>query len=278
MRIDLHTHTVHSDGTDTPAQLIAAAQEAGLDVVGLTDHDTISGWGEAASAARRQGIALVRGAEISTRAAGISVHVLSYLHDPDDAALAAMLSSSRSAREVRARRMVENLARDFPISWQDVAGAESSVRTIGRPHMADALVAAGVVADRYVAFERILHARGPYYVPIEVPDPHVAVGVIRDAGGVPVMAHPLAAVRGRVVPEGVIEEMVEAGLAALEADHRDHDDDARARVRELAARWGIPVTGSSDYHGHGKLNRLGENVTERGVYEALMSQGRMEVV
>ncbi len=278
MRIDLHTHTLHSDGTDTPTQLIAAAREAGLDVVGLTDHDTIAGWNEAAEAARGSGLTLVRGAEISTRADGISVHVLSYLHDPDDAPMAAMLASSRSAREVRARRMVAGLARDFPITWRDVAGTAGTPKTIGRPHMADALVAVGAARDRDDAFARILHAHGPYYVGIDVPDPRIAVGIIRAAGGVPVMAHPLAVARGRVVSEGVIEEMVDAGLAAIEADHRDHDDAARARVRELAASWGIEVTGSSDYHGRGKMNRLGENLTERSVYDALRMQGRLEVI
>lgn len=278
MRIDLHTHSTYSDGTDTPAELITHAVQADLDVVALTDHDSTAGWAEALDAARAYPITFVRGTELSTRAEGLSVHVLSYLHDPDDVELAALLASSRSARTVRAQRMAGNLARDFPVTWGSIMSRAGDPRTVGRPHMADALIDVGVVADRAEAFDRILHSDGPYYVPIEVPDPRIAIGVIRAAGGVPVMAHPLAATRGGVVSERVIEEMVESGLAALEADHRDHDDAARRRVRELAAHWGIPVTGSSDYHGSGKLNRLGENLTEPAVFDALMSQGRMEVI
>lgn len=278
MRIDLHTHTLYSDGTDTPTELVANARAVGLDAIALTDHDTMAGWAEAADAARGSGLALVRGTEVSTRAEGVSVHVLSYLHDPDDADLTALLTASRSAREIRARRMVEKLAIDLPITWESVLAQAENASAVGRPHMADALVAAGVVQDRTEAFDRILRDSGPYYVPIDVPDPRTAVGVIRAAGGVPVMAHPLAAARGRVVAERVIEEMVDAGLAGLEADHRDHDAAARARVRELAVRWGIPVTGSSDYHGSGKLNRLGENLTEPAVFDALVAQGRLEVI
>lgn len=278
MRIDLHTHTALSDGADTPTELIDAALRAGLDVVALTDHDTTAGWAEAAVAVRGSGLALVRGTEVSTRAEGISVHVLSYLHDPDDPGMAAMLASSRSARQLRARAMAELLGRDFPITWADVVAQAGDPDTVGRPHMADALVAAGVVTDRTEAFDRFLYSDGPYHVPIEVPDPRIAVGIIRAAGGVPVMAHPRAVKRGRSLSAEVIEEMVEEGLFALEADHRDHDDAARREVRSLAERWGIHVTGSSDYHGSGKLNRLGENLTAPDVFDALVAEGCLEVI
>ena len=278
VRIDLHTHTRYSDGTATPAELIGNARAAGLDVIALTDHDTTAGWAEAANAARGSGVALVRGAEVSTRAEGMSVHILSYLHDPDDAVFAALLASSRSAREVRARRMIEGLSGDFPITWETVLAQAQAANAVGRPHMADALVAVGSVPSRDEAFASILHASGPYYVPIEVPDSAQAVRAIRAAGGVPVLAHPLASARGRVIGEGTMAELVEAGLAAFEADHRDHDAATRAKLRELAARWGVPVTGSSDYHGSGKLNRLGENLTEPDVYESLAAQGHLEVI
>lgn len=267
-----------SDGTDSPAELMVLARNHGLDVIALTDHDSVAGWDEAAAAARLHGVALVRGVEVSTRAEGVSVHVLSYLHDPAEPRFAAMLERSGTARLRRAREMVERLSQDYPIGWELVVEQASNVTAVGRPHMADALVAAGCARNRNQAFSEVLNSRSSYYVPIDVPHPTEAVAAIRAAGGVPVMAHPFAVTRGRTVSEAVIREMVDAGLAGLEADHRDHDDDARARTRALAKSLGIVVTGSSDYHGSGKINRLGENTTAREVYESLMTQGRMEVV
>lgn len=278
MRIDLHTHSTFSDGTDTPAQLVAAARAAGLDVVGLMDHDTTAGWQEAAQAARAAGVRLVRGTEISTMWQGRSVHLLSLLQDPTEPGLAQLLHRNQTSRERRARQMVERLAADYPITWQDVAARAGNPQTVGRPHMADALVAAGVFPDRDAAFAGPLSGRGPYYVRLDVPDPVDAVAAVRAAGGVPVLAHPFAAVRGPVLPDDVVRAMAAAGLAALEADHRDHDPAARAHARALAAQLGLPVTGSSDYHGTGKPNRLGENLTAPEVFEALVAQGAVAVV
>ncbi|MCL3859867.1 PHP domain-containing protein [Actinotalea sp. K2] len=278
MRIDLHTHSSASDGTDAPAHLVAQAALAGLDVVALTDHDTTRGWAEAAVASLELGVDLVRGAEISCRAAGVSVHLLSYLHDPESPGLLAEGERTREARLERAREMVERLSVDFALTWADVEEQSEPGTTIGRPHLADALVARGYVADRSAAFTSLLATGSPYYVPHYAPDAVRAVRLVRAAGGVPVMAHPAASVRGRVVPDSVIEEMAAAGLAGLEVHHRDHDDAQRAHMTELAHDLGLLITGSSDYHGEGKPNRLGENTTAPEVLEVIEAQGLLAVV
>ncbi|MBD5786910.1 PHP domain-containing protein [Cellulosimicrobium terreum] len=278
MRIDLHTHSTVSDGTDAPGEVVAAAAAAGLDVVALTDHDTTAGWAAATDAALRHGVGLVRGAEISARAGGASVHLLSYLHDPAHAPLLDELDRTRDARTSRARRMVELVSEDFPVTWEDVLAQTAEGTTIGRPHIADALVAAGVVADRSAAFATVLATGTAYYVPHYAPDAVTAVRLVRAAGGVPVFAHPGAVARGRVVADAVIEEMAEAGLLGLEVFHRDHDARQRVRLEDLARALGLFVTGSSDYHGAGKPNRLGELTTEPAVLAQIEERGLLEVV
>lgn len=262
MRIDLHAHSNVSDGTQPPAELIAAAAEAGLDVVALTDHDTTDGWAEASAAARKLGVALVPGMEVSCRTReGISVHLLSYLHDPAHPGLLEEITKSKDARFTRAERMVSLLAEDYPLSWDDVIHHVAPGATLGRPHIADALVAAGVVEDRSEAFETILTSRSRYWVQHYAPDPAAAVELVRAAGGVPVFAHPVASSRGRIVGEHTYREMIDAGLAGLEINHRDNPEQGRAFLRRLAAEHDLLVTGSSDYHGAGKPNLLGENTT-----------------
>lgn len=278
LRIDLHAHSDVSDGTDRPAGVLRAAAGAGLDVVALTDHDTTGGWAEAEAAVAETGVALVRGAELSCRAGRISVHLLSYLHDPDEPVLREELERSREARLGRAEAMVDRLAEDHPITWEDVRAQTVSETTVGRPHIADALVAAGVVADRAEAFRTLLSPAAPYYVRYHAPEAVDLVARVRAAGGVPVMAHPRAAVRGRVVEDGVIEEMAEAGLFGLEVDHRDHTPEAVAELTALAGRLGLARTGSSDYHGRGKPNRLGENLTAPEVLERIAAEGRLPVI
>ena len=278
MRIDLHVHSTASDGTTPPAAVMAEAAAAGLDVIALTDHDTTAGWAEAAAAVPAVGVALVPGAEISTQSAGISVHLLSYLHDPADPALTAELERTRVDRVSRARRMVDLIARDYPLTWQEVASRVGPGATVGRPHIADAMVAAGLVRDREEAFASALNSRSPYFVRHYAPDTVEAVHLVRQAGGVPVMAHPLAARRGRTVSDAVIAEMAAAGLAGLEVDHRDHEPDERAYLRRLAAGLGLFTTGASDYHGAGKLNRIGENTTDPAVLEIIEADGRGSAV
>ena len=278
MRIDLHTHSVASDGTEQPAEVVASAAAAGLDVVALTDHDSTRGWVEAGQAARDLGIALVRGAELSCRLHGRSVHLLAYLHDPRTPELLAEAEQVRSARIDRARRIVGLLSRDMPLTWEDVLAQTGDEATVGRPHIADALVARGHVADRSAAFDRLLATGSPYWVPHYAPDAAHAIGLVLAAGGVPVLAHPGAALRGAAVSDAEIEALVEAGLAGLEVDHRDNDDAQRARLRAVARRHDLLETGSSDYHGTGKPNRLGENLTTAEVLAEIVSRGRLEVL
>jgi predicted metal-dependent phosphoesterase TrpH len=278
VRIDLHTHSSVSDGTETPGELVASAAAAGLDVVALTDHDTTAGWAEASDAARRLGVALVPGTEVSALSRGVSVHLLSYLQDPADPALADLVAQTRDARLHRGRAIVERLSQDLPITWDDVLAQQQPGTVVGRPHIADALVALGVVPDRTAAFADQLSARGRYYVPYYAPEAAEAVEAVLASGGVPVFAHPGADGRGRVVPDSAIEELAEAGLAGLEVHHRDHTPEQRARLAALADRLGLLVTGSSDYHGTGKDNVLGENTTAPEVLAEIERRGRTAVV
>ena len=272
VRIDLHTHSSESDGTQSPQEVMASAAQAGLDVVALTDHDTYSGWATAVPAAAEYGVALVRGIEISCSVHGISVHLLGYLPDPGSEPLTRELEHARESREHRARRMVDLLTPDTGLTWEQVRVQAAPGATLGRPHIADALVAAGVVADRGEAFAGYLRTSGKYHVSHYAPHPARAVELVRAAGGVPVMAHPLAHQRGRVVDESVIREMADAGLGGIEVFHRDHDDEARRRAGALADELGLFATGSSDYHGTGKHNQLGENTTTPQVLETIAAQ------
>ncbi len=275
---DLHAHSSASDGTETPGRLVASAARAGLDVVALTDHDTTSGWDEAVAASAATGVALVRGVEISCHHRGTSVHLLSYLHDPAAPGLLAEMERSRASRLARAELMVERIGADLPLTWDDVLAQVDGDATVGRPHLADALVAKGLVRDRGHAFATVLSTRSPYFVGHRAPDAVDAVRLVRAAGGVPVFAHPRAVLRGRVVGDDVVEELAAAGLAGLEAHHRDHTPEATAALVDLAGALGLLVTGSSDYHGTGKVNRLGEHTTDPGVLEAVEAQGLLDVV
>ena len=272
MRIDLHTHSSASDGTERPADLVRAAAAAGLDVVALTDHDTTRGWSEAAEALPR-GLTLVRGAEISSAYDGISLHLLAYLFDPSHAELAAEMSMALDDRVPRAKAIVAKLAdAGYPVTWELVLDQLQDGATVGRPHIADTLVAAGVVADRNEAFTTLLHDDGPFFVGHYYVDAVRAVELVRAAGGVPVFAHPAAATRGTTVGDDAIRAMAAAGLAGLEVDHRDNAPADRERLRALAGELGLLVTGASDYHGSGKDNRLGEHTTDPAVLEQLLGQ------
>jgi predicted metal-dependent phosphoesterase TrpH len=272
-RIDLHCHSTASDGTLTPAQLVTAGAAAGLDVMAITDHDTTGGWGEA-TAARPQGLRLVRGAELSCRWFGaepsIALHMLAYLFDPTEPRLAGDLTRMRTDREQRAEKIVSRLRADgVPITWAEVLGYAAG-GSVGRPHIAQALIRAGLVRTTNEAFaSRWLGAR--YFVPKADLDVFEAVRVVRAAGGVAVFAHPRATARGRVVPDRLIAELAEVGLFGLEADHEDHSPTERAQVRALADDLGLVVTGSSDFHGTHKTVRLGAFTTAPEAYEKIVS-------
>lgn len=266
MRIDLHTHSTASDGTDTPAELVLGAAAAGLDVVALTDHDSTRGYAEAI-AALPEGLTLVTGAELSCRIDGISMHMLAYLFDPEEPALLAERELVRDDRVPRAQGMVAKLnALGVPVTWEQVLriAGEGSV---GRPHVASALVELGVVPTVGDAFtEDWLADGGRAFVAKHETDPFEAIRLIKAAGGVAVFAHPAASKRGRTVPESSIADLAAAGLDGIEVDHMDHDPDTRARLRGLAKELGLLTTGSSDYHGSRKTCVLGEYTTDPEVY------------
>jgi predicted metal-dependent phosphoesterase TrpH len=250
--------------------VVQRAVEAGVTTVALTDHDTTLGWDEAADAAREHGIRLVRGIEVSCSRRGKSIHLLAYLPDPDDAELVDELARARDSRDTRLDRMVALMAADgIPVTVESVRAEVEDGATAGRPHIADALVTAGVIEHRDEAFARWLGIGSPYYVAHYAPDPVRAIGLVRAAGGVPVVAHPWSGTRGRVVGDALVEELADAGLAGLEVHHRDHTPDAVRHLTALARSLGLLATGSSDYHGEGKLNRLGENTTSPAVLEAI---------
>jgi predicted metal-dependent phosphoesterase TrpH len=266
VRIDLHTHSTASDGTDTPAELVRNAAAAGLDVVALTDHDTTRGHAEAAAAVPA-GVTLVTGAELSCRLDGIGLHMLAYLFDPEEPDLLRERELVRDDRVPRARAMVGKLRElGVPVEWEQVARIAGD-GSVGRPHIAEALVELGVVPSVSDAFTpQWLADGGRAYVEKHELDPFTAIRLVKAAGGVTVFAHPLAVKRGRVVPEAAIAELAACGLDGIEVDHMDHDEATRARLRGLAHDLGLLTTGSSDYHGSRKTCRLGEYTTDPEIY------------
>lgn len=278
-RWDPHVHSTASDGTDAPAELVRQAAAAGLDGIVLTDHDTTAGWAEARAAGQRHGIAVRCGIEVSAcvpRAGErpVSVHLLAYELDGDPGAgpgatVQELLEATVGGRARRMDRMAELVAADHGVGVEEVWAHVPPGATPGRPHVADALVALGAVADRDEAFATVLGPGGRYNLPHPVPTVDEVIPAVRTAGGVVVLAHPLAGRRGRVVVREEVEQMVELGLAGLEVHHRDHD----AGERVLAARWAdayeLVPTGASDFHGDGKPNRLAENTTGADELEEL---------
>jgi predicted metal-dependent phosphoesterase TrpH len=272
VRIDLHTHSRASDGTQSPAEVVRAASDADLDVVALTDHDTAQGWAEATAAAAETGIELVTGIEISTRFEHAGVHLLAYLPDADDPALVHALGLVLEGRNSRVPAILSRL-RDVGVDLteDDVRRVAADTPATGRPHVADALVAAGVVADRAEAFERYLSPGRPGYATRYAADLEDMVPLVVAAGGVPVIAHPWARTAGTVLTESAFAQLQELGLAGIEVDHQGHDAGLRARLRAIAGNLGLVVTGSSDYHGTGKVDHeLGCNTTEPGEYARIV--------
>jgi 3',5'-nucleoside bisphosphate phosphatase len=289
MRIDLHVHSNASDGTDPPGDLVRKAwalalDGAPLDGFALTDHDTIAGYLDAAAAVealvgpQQRPFVVVHGVEISCILGDVSLHLLGYLFDPANAPLAAELELLRTDRIRRAKAIVDKLIElGAPVTWEQVSVIAGD-GAVGRPHIARALVVAGVVPDIPAAFVPDWIANGGRaYIEKYSLTPARAIGLVRDAGGVTVFAHPAASSRGAVVDEVAIETFASAGLDGLEVDHPDHDEPTRARLRTIAADLGLLVTGSSDYHGSVKPVQIGANTTDPAVFDALLHRAQGKV-
>jgi predicted metal-dependent phosphoesterase TrpH len=268
--IDLHTHSTASDGTDTPSELINKALSQGITTLALTDHDSIDGWKEAMSA-HRSPLSLALGAEVSTLTKdGISVHMLGLLFDGENKDMQTMLDETRDQRIPRMRKMVELLNVDgISVSMEDVMCAAPKGATVGRPHLADALVNLGFIKSRDEAFAELLSNGSKYYVENIAPTPEDAIKLIRAAGGVAVIAHPFASRRGQILTAETFVDLVAAGLNGIEVNHRDQDSSEQRSLDSIARELDLVVTGSSDYHGTGKMNSLGENVTHPAQWERL---------
>ncbi|MCA1004174.1 PHP domain-containing protein [Rhodococcus hoagii] len=275
MRIDLHTHSTASDGTDSPAELVQAAAASGVDVLAITDHDTTSGWKEAA-AALPAGLRLVRGMEMSCEGRGedgrpVAVHLLAYLFDPESREFAVERERLRDERVTRLRAMAIRMA-DAGLPIDPDAILADAGPAVGRPHLARALVRAGVVDSVGDAFTDLLSTRSPYYVHKSDTPLERAVEMVADAGGVSVIAHARARTRGRLLDIGHIRELAEHGLGGLEVDHPDHNAADAALLRSLASELDLVVTGSSDYHGTNKTIALGEHTTSPEAYEEIVAR------
>lgn len=274
VRIDLHSHSTVSDGTQSPTQVVHAAARGGLDVLALTDHDTSRGWGEAQRAAHDVGLVLVPGMEVSTFWRGRSVHLLVYLPDPAHPALVDRLDAVLRARRERVPRILDKL-RDLGIdlSLDDVLAAAPDTAAPGRPHVADALVAAGVAENRTEAMLTYLQSGRPAFVPRTGADLVDALGVVTDAGGVSVVAHPWGRGAAGALDAAGFAELRAVGLAGVEVDHEDHSPEQRRELRALARDLDLVVTGGSDHHGRGKVGHaLGCHTTAVEEYERLLTR------
>jgi 3',5'-nucleoside bisphosphate phosphatase len=271
MRIDLHSHSTASDGTDPPAEVMRRARAAGLDVIALTDHDTLAGHDEARRALP-PGLTLVPGMELSCRLGGHSVHLLAYHVDPAQAELAEELQAMTADRLRRAREMVGKLRElGVDVTWEQVAAIAGDA-VVGRPHLARAMVAAGAIAGPEQAFSPDwIGAGGRAYVSRYGLDPERAIRLVSAAGGVSVLAHPGSPQRGWVIGDEAVERLARAGLGGLEVAHSDHDQAERLRLARLAGALGLAASGGSDDHGSLTGHRLGCETIAPGEYERLMS-------
>lgn len=277
--IDLHTHSTVSDGTDSPRDLVRLAAEQGISTLALTDHDTTVGWAEARIAAEEHGIQLIEGAEFSTTdpSTRSTIHMLAYLFDPASPDLVAEIGRAQTARRERGRRIVDLISADYPLTWEDVSALVPEGTTLGRPHIAEGLIAKGIVQSRDEAFDTILYDNGPYDIALERMSPLKLVKIIAASGGVSVAAHPRAATRNAGLSAQSLTELADAGLFGLEVRHPEHDEAARIELTGIAQRLGLAITGSSDYHGHGKSVRLAAETTTPDVLEALTTRAAKNI-
>ena len=256
---DIHCHTVFSDGTETPRTLVAQARKLGLHGVAIADHDTTAGWGEATEASEEIGLPLLLGTEITAVDEDVSVHMLAFQYDPSNDHISSMFANTRAARLHRTKRMVERLSQDFPITWDDVLAQvkEGERTTIGRPHIADAV-----------------SAKSKYYIPTPSPSTHEVIAAVKGAGGVVVAAHAGDPQRNRrLLSDEQLDAMIADGLDGLEIWHRGNPPEQRERLLTIAARHDLLVTGGSDWHGKGKPNGLGENLTDDDTVREILHRG-----
>ncbi|GAA3594681.1 PHP domain-containing protein [Klugiella xanthotipulae] len=274
-RYDLHTHSVVSDGTLTPAEIVDEAADLGLAGIALTDHDTTGGWLQAAQRAADRGLSFVPGMELTTKTNGLAVHLLGYYIDPTYPPLREVTDRIRGDRDRRARAMVQLLSDDIAFTWDDVLNVMADGATVGRPHIADALVSRGFYADRGAAFADVLHPGSKYYVPNYAVETVDGVRLIREAGGVPILAHPAAQRQRRAIPVSALVSLAEAGLYGIELDHPENRAEWLPPLRVAATELRLAVTGASDYHGAGKANRLGQCTTDAEVVRALAAEAHL---
>ena len=284
MLIDLHTHSNASDGTDSPSELIDKAISKGLDLIALTDHDTVGGWDEATTALKKHEsnskLELVLGSEVSCQGEdGTSIHMLGLLFDPNYTPLISEFEKTRENRVTRMSRIIARLNEaGIEITIEEVNAQKRGDATLGRPHLADALVARGHVASREEAFNIFLHNGSKFYINHYSPSPEVAIRLIKEAGGVAVIAHPLASRSGRKIDLETLNQLIKAGLDGIEVDHRDHNEMERSELMRLAIEHDLVVTGSSDYHGTGKMNQLAEFTTHPEQWERLEAKAKVRRV
>jgi len=282
--IDLHTHSNASDGTDSPSELIDKAISKGLDLIALTDHDTVGGWDEAITALKNHEsnskLELVLGSEVSCQGEdGTSIHMIGLLFDPNYAPLISEFEKTRENRVTRMSRIISRLNEaGIEITIEEVNAQKRGDATLGRPHLADALVARGHVASREEAFNLFLHNGSKFYINHYSPSPEVAIRLIKEAGGVAVIAHPLASRSGRKIDLMTLNQLIQAGLDGIEVDHRDHNEMERSELMRLAIEHNLVVTGSSDYHGTGKMNQLAEFTTHPEQWERLEAKAKVRRV
>ncbi|MGH3501989.1 MAG: PHP domain-containing protein [Nocardioidaceae bacterium] len=273
MRIDLHTHSTASDGTLTPTEVVTLAGEAGLDVLALTDHDSAAGWAEASSRARETGLTLVPGMEISTKYAGAGVHLLGYLLDPAYPPLDRELARILKGRDGRLTSVLARLrAAGVDITEDEVRRQVADAPAVGRPHIADAMVAKGIVADRSEAFREWLSGGRPGHVVRYATPTAEMIRLVTEAGGAAVVAHPWGRGSRRVLDAETLAELASAGLVGIEVEHQDHSAEDTRELCRIATDLGLVMTGSSDFHGDGKVDHeLGCHLTAPDQLDRLLA-------
>lgn len=265
---DIHTHSSFSDGTTSVNEIAQEISRLGLRGFSLTDHDTIVGWDNAREAAESFKVDFLPGIEITTKFDGLSRHLLAYGIDANHVEIFKALDEVRASRETRIDRMVENLSVDFSFTLENILKGSDTV-SLGRPHLADALIEAGYFANRSEAFDAVLHPDSPYYTTTTVLHTLDAIRLVRAAGGVPVIAHPAATRQDAPLPVESLQQFVEAGLWGIELDHPENRTEWLPGLEAAANEFNLVVTGASDFHGSGKSNRLGDRFSDVSVVERI---------